>query len=813
MLFWALFLSASLHGIVTDPSGAAVPNATIQLGSHRTRTNAIGQYAFDAVEPGRYRLRVQAKGFAPVDYKDVDVANSTAIDIQLLIQTRTQSISVEGQLRGVSADPASNSSAVTLRRRQIGALSDDPDELALELQALAGPAPSPNGGEFFVDGFSGGTIPAKSAIRELRINANPFSPEFDRPGFSRVEIFTKPGSKEFHGEAFTQFNDEYLNSRNPLLAQSTRPPYRVELFGLDLSWRNFTLAAEHRTIDEEAFILATTPTGRINQALPAPQSGWNIAPRFDYKGLVVRFQEKRLSLDNQGVGDFNLPSRAYREEQSQQTFQLTDTKTFSARAVTETRFQYQRGTVQDTAAVSAPAIVVVGAFTDGGSSTGNSGSTANSWELGNTSTIIRGRHTFKFGGRARYSRLDDTSLTNFAGTFTFYTLDQYLAGTPAQFSRNSGLPASLVSQADAGVFVGDDWRVRRNLTLSLGLRYEAQTNLGDHGDWAPRVGVAWGSKTVLRAGFGPFYDRLPTSVTLNALRYNGLTQQSFLIFNPTFYPSIPQLEAGPQQLRPVYRDLVAPRLYQASAGVERMIAKDTRFSLTWIGSRGVHLLDVRNINTPISGLYPYIDPSIRLLTESSGVSSQNQLTANFAGTFRRVTFMGYYSLSYGKDDNEGLPADPYNLRAEWGPSSYSDVRHRMVITSNAPLPAHLSLSTFFVANSGVPYNITTGLDPLHTGAPEVRPAGLEHNAGRGPSAVNLALRLTRTWTLAHERTLALTASTMNAPNHPNFAPPDGNMSSPYFGQYRALGGLVVMMHGGGAATYNRKIDLQLRFSF
>jgi TonB dependent receptor len=731
---------------------------------------------------------------------------------------------VEDRLRGVSADPASNSSAVLLRRTQIGALSDDADELALELQALAGPAPGPNGGEMFVDGFSGGAIPAKSAIRELRINSNPFSAEYDRPGFSRVEVFTKPGGDQFHGDAFAQFNDEYLNSRNPLLAGPKRPPYRVEVFGLDFGGplsRNkawFTLAAEYRTIDENAFILATTPAGRINEALPAPTSGWNIAPRIDYvltphNSLVARYQEKRLTLDNQGVGDFNLPSRAYREQQSQRTLQLTDTKTFSPRAVSETRFQYQRSTDQDTAAVNAPAIIVAGAFTDGGSSTGNSGSIAGNWEFGNITTFVRRAHTFKWGGRARDTRLHDTSLTNFAGSFTFYTLEQYQAGMPAQFSRNAGVPTTRVTQADAGVFFNDDWRVRPNLTFSLGLRYEAQTNLGDHRDWAPRAGIAWGSKTVLRAGFGPFYDRVPASVTLNALRYNGATQQSFLILNPTFYPVVPPLEAGSQQLRPVYRGLAAPRLYQASVGAERQVGKDTRVSLTWVGSRGVHLLDVRNVNAPTGGLYPYIDPSIRLLTESAGISSQNQLTANFAGALRRITFFGYYSLSYGKDDNESLPANPYNLRGEWGPSVYGDIRHRLLVSSTAPLPAKFSLSTFFVANSGVPYNITTGLDPLDTGAPEQRPSGLEHNAGRGPSAVNLALRLTRTWTIRQDSTLALTASTMNAPNHPNFAPPDGNMSSPYFGQYRALGGLIVMTHGGAAATYNRRIDLQVRFTF
>jgi hypothetical protein len=217
-------------------------------------------------------------------------------------------------------------------------------------------------------------------------------------------------------------------------------------------------------------------------------------------------------------------------------------------------------------------------------------------------------------------------------------------------------------------------------------------------------------------------------------------------------------------------------------------------------------------------------------------------------------------------DNEGLPADPYNLRAEWGPSSYGDLRHRAAGGIAVPLPAKFSASVFLLANSGQPYNITTGLDPNSTGFPAARPAldplatpsachspnlkyetgfgcfnlnpgpgvpAIGRNSARGPSAVNHALRVSRTWTFGPEGnggapaggghgggppsgkkySAVLSASTLNALNHPNFATPNGDLSSPYFGQYRSLGGLAVMSHGGAPSTYNRKIDLQLRFTF
>ena len=922
----------SLRGTVTDPTGARISGAVIQLRGpareQRAVTDHTGEYAFPSLVPGKYQVRITAKGFTAVQKRDFNIQLPQILDAQLAIHGESQVIIVEDELRSVSATPEANASRVVLRERQLAALSDDPEELALQLQALAGPAPGPDGGEFFIDGFSAGGLPPKSAIREVRINANPFSPEYDRPGFARIEVFTKPGSDSLRGQAFAQYNNQFLNSRNPLLAQSTRPPYQAQFYGLNLTGplrRNkasFTFDAERRSIHENAFVLATTLDAnlnpmKINQALPSPQSRTTLSPRLDYaispkNSLTIRYQELRIGLDNQGIGDFNLASRAYNQRQTEHVVQATETAAINAHAINETRFQYLRSNLSDVSGSAAPAIEVQGAFSGGGAPTGNSGTATNNWELTNLSIYTTGKHTLKWGGRVRQSRVADTSLSNFAGTFTFYTLAQYqetlalqlegysgaqiaqLGAGPSQFSRGAGTPQTTVSQTDAGLFLGDDWRVRPNLTLSFGVRYEVQSNLGDRSDWAPRVAIAWGldakanrpAKTVLRAGLGTFYDRIPLTVTLNRLRFNGTNQQSYVILNPTFFPDVPPpaaLAAGrqPQLLRPVYSGIQAPRLYQASVGAERQLNQTSRLTLTWIHSRGVHLLNQRNINAPKDGVYPAGDESIRLLTESAGLSSLNQLVAGATVNYKKLLLLGTYTLSHGEDNNEGLPADPYNLRAEWGPSSYGDVRHRAAGGVTVPLPRKFSISVFLLANSGVPYNITTGLDPYNTGYPAARPAlisgasaaaceatNLKYEAGfgcfnldpapgtpvigrdfaRGPSAVNNALRVSRTWAFGPEHTtaadagggpsgmgggghaagpppgmfgsspgrkysLVLSASTLNALNHANFAPPNGDLSSPYFGQYRSLGGLIVMSHGGAPSTYNRKIDLQLRFTF
>ena len=895
--------AASLRGAITDPSGAAIPGAMVELrgprGEQRTTTDGAGAYLFPALPRGKYQVRFIARGFSVTRKKDFRVDRDVVLDAQLAIQPDTQVVNVEDEVGGVNANPAANGGAAILHQRQLAALSDDPDELAQQLQALAGPIPGPGGAQFYIDGFLGGILPPKAAIREIRINANPFSPEYDRPGFARIEIFTKPGSDSIRGQAFVQFNDRIFNSRNPLLEQSMRPPYRTQFYGFNLSGplrknkASFTLDVEHRRIDENAFILATTLDDnlnplKINQAVLTPQTRTSITPRLDYtinpkNTLVVRYQDARIEMDNQGIGDFNLATRAYNSTQAERTAQVTETAMIGPRAINETRLQFMHARSDSSAIDTGPGVNVQGAFYGGGPGAGNSGTVVDSVELTNTSTFTRGAHTIKWGGRVRNSRLTDTSRNNFAGTFTFFTLDRYretlalehagytdaqiaqLGAGPSQFSLNAGTPQTRVGQADLGLFVNDDWRARPHLTLSYGLRYEAQTNAGGPASWAPRVGIAWSAaNTVLRAGFGTFYDRIPNTLILNARRYDGTTQQSYLIANPPFYREIPPaaaLEAGqePQQLRPIFSGIVAPRLYQTSLGIDRRFYRSARLSVNWIQTRGVHLLDARNINAPVGGAWPYGDRAIRVLTESAGLSRLNQLVVSPTINYRKLMLFGFYSLSYGRDNNEGMPADPYNLRAEWGPSSYGDVRHRMILAGMAPLPLQFSVMPFFAASSGQPYNITTGLDPNLTGFPTERPAlvagpceargcfdanpapgmpVIGRNSARGPSQVNLGLRLSRTWAFGgHGETgpaaemqqmgsshgmpagpssgrkynLTFSASTFNALNHANFAPPEGDLSSPYFGQYRGLADLAG--HMSAPTTFNRKISLQVRFTF
>ena len=447
---------------------------------------------------------------------------------------------------------------------------------------------------------------------------------------------------------------------------------------------------------------------------------------------------------------------------------------------------------------------------------------------------------FKLGFRVREARDTATSRSNFNGTYTFfggngpqldannqpiagtsipltalqvyqrtllfqklgYTADQVraLGGGATQFSITAGTPTTFVSGFDLGLFFNDDWRLRPNLTLSYGVRFETQNNISDHANLAPRVAVAWGiggrgttgAKTVLRAGAGIFYDRISNTCTtaaggsaciLNSLIYNGVTQQSYLIPNPDFFPNVPSPTTlansrQPQTIQLLSSTLLAPRTFQANVGIERQLNSHARLSVNYISSRGVHLTNTRDINAPLNGVYPFGDSQIRLLTESGGMSRSNQLLISPNVNYKNLFLFGFYNLSYGMDNNEGQPANPYDLHAEWGPSSFADVRHRGVIGTNIPLPWKLNISPFIMAQSGSPYNITTGRDPFGIGIANARPALLRsvsassckggalvyeaalgcldlapgsgediitRNYGRGPAVISVNMRLQRTW--------------------------------------------------------------------
>jgi hypothetical protein len=214
---------ATIRGKITDPSGALIPGAQVTISNSKGQTvssataDAAGSYEAHALAAGTYTVTATSTGFAPFVSQGIVVASGQIkrVDIAMAIETTQQSVVVTDETPTVSVEADANSNSLVIKGKDLEALSDDPDELSSELSALAGPSAGPNGGQIYIDGFTGGQLPPKSSIREIRVNQNPYSAEYDRLGFGRIEILTKPGTDKLHGQFMIQGNDSSFNTGNP----------------------------------------------------------------------------------------------------------------------------------------------------------------------------------------------------------------------------------------------------------------------------------------------------------------------------------------------------------------------------------------------------------------------------------------------------------------------------------------------------------------------------------------------------------------------------------------------------------------------
>jgi len=762
--------TGSIRGQVTDPSGAAVVGATVVVlpaegASSTTSTNRDGNFDVKPLAPGKYTVRVFASGFAQFEMKDVAVVGGSPVvlSVKLSIEEQKEKVIVNDSGTQLDTSGTSNANSITLKGKDLEALSDDPDELQDELTALAGPSAGPNGGQIYIDGFTAGQLPPKSSIREIRLNQNPFSAEYDQLGYGRIEILTKPGTDKVHGQFMVHGTGDVFNAKDPFIGQAEQPSYHSILYngniGGPLSKKaSFFFNIDRRDTQDISVINTPALDANFNpiqftQGVQNPRTRTNLTPRLDYQltpsnTLTVRYQYFRENEQNDGIGQSSLPTQAYNSLDTEHTVQISDTQTLGEHMINETRFQYVRSNSTQTVLDTTPSINVSGAFTGGGNSLGNLLQTTGGYEIQNYTSIARGKHFIKFGVRARIDRDSLDKTLGFNGSFTFDSLTAYqvteqglAAGlTPAQIRAKGGGAVQFAqtvgnsfvqnNYADLGFYAQDEWRIRPNVTASLGLRYEWQNQLSNSGGLAPRLGVAWGigkskqgsPKAVLRAGFGIFYNRLKQQYIEQALLLNGITQQSFILPNPDFFPNLPTpAELAASQASPtIYQvapDWKTAYIVQSGVTLEKQLTRNANMSFTYLNSRGVHALLTRNINAPL----PPFDTNDRPLGgndniyqyEASGDFKQNQFIIN--GSVRmgsKLSLFGYYTLNYASTNTSGVtsfPSNQYDLALDYGRGAF-DIRNRLFFGGTISLPYLFRLSPFLVASSGVPFNITSGVD-------------------------------------------------------------------------------------------------------
>jgi len=773
-----------LRGQVTDPSGAAVVGATVLLttpsgAAMDTTTNKDGVYEFKDLVPGKYELKAIAQGFAVFSKSGVLIAagQTLKVNISLDIEVQQEKVVVNSTTAQVDVNPANNANTIVMQGKDLEALSDDPDELQSELQALAGPSAGPNGGQIYIDGFTAGQLPPKASIREIRINQNPFSSEYDKLGYGRVEIFTKPGTDKLHGQIMVMGNSSAFNSRNPFeqVPEGTSPPsyhtmwYSGNIGGAINKKASFFFTIEQREIQNLSIVSATVLDPNFNivpfsQAVANPETRTNLSPRIDYQiapnnTFTARYQYWRNSETNGTVGQFTLSELGSQDLDTEQTVQLSDTQIFGTHTINESRFQFVHSNTDSTPLNQSTTVNVGGAFIGNGSGGGSIDDIQNRYEFQNTTFMNYGKHSWKFGGRLRATADDYSSLAGYNGQFYFNSIQQYqtflegLGGGPTYYTQTAGRSSFGVTLVDAGLFVQDDWKIRPTLTVSYGLRFETQNNFSDKANFAPRLGVAWGiggnaknpPKTVLRAGFGMFYDRFTYNLVLQEERQGGIDpeqyQVKFQILNPTFYLSSTPLSLGqlpPATTPTIYQtnnQLHTPYTIQTGVTLERQVTKSSNIALTYLNSRGVHLFYTNNLNPvdPVTGERPNgIDENL-FQYQSEGTFKQTQVIVN--GSIRmgtKLSLWGYYTFNNAHSDTSssgsgngpttpGFASNPYDLQQDYGRATY-DIHHRLFVGGTIGLPRGFRISPFLIASSGIPFNITTGTDPYQSNVYNVRPA-------------------------------------------------------------------------------------------
>ncbi|HKR02257.1 MAG TPA: carboxypeptidase regulatory-like domain-containing protein, partial [Pyrinomonadaceae bacterium] len=838
--------AGSLRGQVSDELGGALVGATVtvvsQSGAEKsTVTNEDGNFVVNGLAPGAYTVRASATGFAPYEAADVQVTagRSEPLDIKMSVTIEEQKVTVSGDQRSIGTDSESNANAIVLSGKDLDALPDDPDDLAAALSALAGPSVGPNGGQIYIDGFTGGRIPPKEAIREVRVSQNPLNAENDRPGFGRIDILTRPGYDRWRGSANFNFNDESMNARNPFAP--TRDSFQSRLYGFTLSGpvqskkSSFFLDFQRREINDNDVVNAlvldpTLSSTRFNETILQPRRSLTFSPRFDYAinqnhTVVARYTYSRFKTENVGVSGFNLPSRAFDTESSQHTFQLTETAVLNPKVIMETRFQYIRSANEQNDTNTATAVNVLESFTSGGAQVGLSFSRENRWELQNywTATWFP-NHVFRFGARVRGVKLTDVSRNNFGGTFNFagglapqldannnvvlsngqpvlvnitslerfrrtvllqqqgFTAAQIATrgGGPTQFTLSGGDPEADVSQVDFGGFFQDEWRLRPNLTLTLGLRYENQTNISSGLNFAPRIFFAWAPggtstgtlgqfgagqpKFVVRGGFGIFFDRFTETNTLAANRFNGINQQRFNIVDPSILGSavfgadgsvtnVPTLDTltgldQPQVINRVSEDLQAPYTMISAINAEKQLPYNITVFALLVSIRQRNNLVFRDINAPLPGT-PTVRPDPTLGNvfqwESAGYFNMTQFQAGLRTQLNpALTIFASYFTAKTESNTDCVfniqggcfPSNSYDLNADIGRIPFIP-KHNFFLGGTIGVPKlKLALNPFIIARTGQFFNITTGFDTNGDRIFRERPAFADAQTPACPAGVD-----------------------------------------------------------------------------
>jgi hypothetical protein len=828
--------SFSISGVVQDQAGATISGAQVELSGpntsapHSTATDQTGRFEFKRIAPGKYQLQVSEVGFEPTTL-DLTVGPQSPAPLQVVMAVASlrQETTVTSEPAKISTEAGDNKDTVALSEQSLSNLPVfDQDYIGAMSRFLDPGSVGTSGVSLVVNGMEVNNLGVSpSAIKEIKINQDPYSAEYQRPGRGRIEVTTKPGSPEYHGTFNFIFRDAHLNARDPFAL--TRPPEQRRIYEGFLSGpvrrskkTSFLFSVSRKEENLQSVVVAQGLSGAIRANVPAPSRTLLLAGQIshslsDTNTFSIRESLLIESVNNQNVGGTTLPEAGVNTRNMEEEITYSQQTVLSPRLVNN--FRLLLGVEKQTAAsvTRARRIVVLDTLTGGGAQADYLRTEYHA-QLMETLAYSADKHLIKAGiNIPDLSRRGFDNNLNSAGTFYFSTLTDYAQGRPFSFVQQKGNGHIVFLEKVIGLFAQDEYHLRKNLMLSVGLRYDWQNYFHDHNNFAPRFSFAYApgnnQKTVLRGGAGIFYDRSGARPIQDILLFNGSRLRQYVILNPPYPdPLNGNLTAQPVSVTRLEPNIRIPFTIQYSFSLEHQLQKSTSLAVTYLGSRGVAQFLSRDINAPLPPSYLLRpDPTIGVLREieSEGRRVTDSLEITLRGKATRFfSGMAQYRLASAHDNTSGItyfPPNAYNLSGEWGRSDF-DRRHRFELLGTINPGKLFNLGVSVSLYSGQPYTLTTGRDEFRSGTANARPAGVPRNSLQGPAYADLDLRWSRDFSLRKGKqkddgvkaTIALDA--FNVLNEVNYGIFIGNLNSPFFG--RAI-----------AAQPPRRLQLSFRLKF
>jgi hypothetical protein len=823
-----------------------------------------GIATFERLAPGRYSVQGEFTGFEMGLLRDLRLKPGDNKHVMVLPLAKLAEEVTVGRDKQTAASDRASAFGTALTREQMDALSDDPDEMRRQLQEMAGPDAT-----IRVDSFEGQQLPPKSQIKAIHITRDMFAAENHSAFGMFIDIITQPGMGPLRGQGRFNYYNSALEGKNPLVP--VKGPSENLNAGMSLGGTlikeksSFSVSVSGSTGYRTPNLYAATPDGLVarNLALKTGLDTVYVSGMLDYaltKDQTLRISAGRIhqANTNLGVGTFDLPERAYSSESTSYNLRVQEAGPLGRRFFINTRFALNWSDSVSRSATEARTTIVADSFTSGGAQR-KGGRYTRTFTLASDLDYVRGRHSWRAGVQLDGGQYRSDDAVNYLGTYMFIDNAHYEAGTPSTFTRRAGDPNIEYWNLQAGLYVQDDIRVSKGLTLTPGVRFETQTHLTNPFSVGPRFGITWspfkGGKTTLRASWGMFYDWLNSGIYEQTLRVDGVHQREVNVVDPS-YPEPGLVGTFPPTNRYLLGgDVQMARSIRASAGIDQQVGKRLRVSATFADTTASRLLTGQNLNAPVNGVRPNPAEANVVETVSQAESRSKTLgvnaSLNFSGTGqgavmglpastgkkdpwfqwkRGLSLMVYYNLGKSENNTDGafnVPATG-TLATEWGPSS-GDMRHRVGLVAYTTAIKNFSASISISTYSGTPYTVRTGFDNNGDAIFNDRPAGVGRNTlragwqynssgyfsytiGIGKRTVALPPGITLTssggslsvGTFAQGNTpryrLMINLSVQNLNNHANYYGYNGNMTSPLFMQPTQAEGV-------------RRIDASLGFSF